>query len=139
MARQTLEEMQQALAQARRAYAAHAWEHDAPVYRRRVEELSNLVASSTPPVVVLEVQPVREAHHTRHENPCRQVYGPGPEDKQCCDCVRLHTISFWSGRTVYKCDLRKLTRGRGSDHGAKYPTCGRFVEGQGPVHSIDPR
>lgn len=138
----TYEEAQQALAQARREYASHAWDTDAGKYRRVVEEMTNVVEGMRPIsdfVFEFEVSLVEQPKPEAKEHDCIAVYGPGPVEKRCRDCIHLHTMDFWSGRKAYKCDLRKLTHGRKTDHSPKWPTCGRFVEGQGPVHSIDPR
>ncbi len=48
-------------------------------------------------------------------NPCVNLYGPGPADKQCKDCSHLIKIGGHA-RDYIKCDLRKITNGAGSDH-----------------------
>lgn len=64
---------------------------------------------------------------TKHENPCINLYGKGPEGKQCGDCE--HLIRDHHHGAIYpKCELRKLTRGPGSDHRVRWPTCGKFEQ-----------
>lgn len=63
----------------------------------------------------------------RKTNPCLLVYGPGPEGAICWDCEHLFRRGYHT-RHYLKCDLRKETRGAGSDHRARWPACGRFLE-----------
>lgn len=64
------------------------------------------------------------------ENPCIALYGPGPEGKQCKDCVHLH--SFKQSATWHKCELRqwKSKRGKypGGDHRVRWRACAKFEE-----------
>lgn len=58
-------------------------------------------------------------------NPMLAVYGTGPEGTQCKDCEHFHWIKYHDG--VYlKCDLRNMTHGAGSDHKARWHSCGKF-------------
>lgn len=59
-------------------------------------------------------------------NPCVQVYGPGPEGKQCQDCRYL--VGFCKGQVYYKCLLRRLTNSPASDHRVRWPACAKFEQ-----------
>lgn len=59
-------------------------------------------------------------------NPCVNLYGPGPTDKKCKDC-RLLTYNQHQKR-YYKCQLRGITSGPGTDHRMTWPACGRFIQ-----------
>jgi hypothetical protein len=59
-------------------------------------------------------------------NPCVNLYGPGPTDKKCKDC-RLLTYRQ-CGKRYYKCHLRNITSGPGTDHRMRWPACGRFIQ-----------
>jgi hypothetical protein len=77
-----------------------------------------------------EMQTWMEGQATAPEaiNPCVRVFGRGAEGVTCKTCVHLfyHTYS----RRFWKCDLRVLTHGRGSDHRVRWPACGRYEEGR---------
>lgn len=62
-------------------------------------------------------------------NPMVRLYG-AMEGKKCKDCKHLFKELYRSA-SYLKCDLRKLTRGPGSDHRAKWQACKRFEEDQG--------
>lgn len=66
-------------------------------------------------------QPTREKQNA---NPCVDTYGPGPQGKECKDCI--HIVGICHARVYYKCRLRKLTNGHGSDHKLRYAACARF-------------
>lgn len=51
------------------------------------------------------------------------VFGKGPIDKKCKDCV--HLTEF---RGYKKCVHRGLTGGASTDHGSYWPACARFKE-----------
>lgn len=57
------------------------------------------------------------------ENPML-VYGR-TEGETCRNCSHLRQ-DWHNGKTYLKCDLRKLTRGAGSDHRAHWPACRKF-------------
>jgi hypothetical protein len=57
-------------------------------------------------------------------NPCVRLYGLGPEGERCKNCT--HLFARHMGNTYWKCDLRKCTRGPGSDHRVNWPACGKF-------------
>lgn len=63
---------------------------------------------------------------------CRQAYGPGPDDKTCQDCVHF-VVNHWS-KGENKCELRRLSNGHTTNHGAAWPTCGRFEAGDAKAH-----
>ena len=61
-----------------------------------------------------------------HRNPCVRAYGPGPTGEKCKNCrlfVRIH-----KGNVYFKCELRGITNGPGTDHRANWPACKRFVQ-----------
>lgn len=61
----------------------------------------------------------------RHANPLVPFYGEGPAGAICKNCT--HLIRRGGCTRIYlKCDLRKNTRGPGTDHKARWPACGRF-------------
>jgi hypothetical protein len=62
----------------------------------------------------------------REPNPCRRLYGPGPADKTCSSCALL--AGHGNERTYWKCTLRELTAGAGSDHKRRWQACGRYAE-----------
>ena len=59
----------------------------------------------------------------RKGNPCLGVYKTGPDDKRCKDCELLVRRGKF-----FKCELRGITRGPGTDHRANWPASGRFVQ-----------
>ena len=59
------------------------------------------------------------------DNPCIAKYGQGPVGKQCKECVHLIRVGGHA-RDYRKCDLRRITQGKGSDHKVSWPACGRF-------------
>jgi hypothetical protein len=58
-------------------------------------------------------------------NPCVHAHGPGPAGKRCKECRLL--LRNVKSRTYFKCELRGVTNGPGTDHRANWPACGRFV------------
>ena len=58
-------------------------------------------------------------------NPMVRVFGSGPEGAVCRDCRWL--ISFAYSRNYYKCELRGMTHGAGTDHRVRWPACGQFT------------
>lgn len=58
-------------------------------------------------------------------NPCLQYYGPGPEGQTCKGCTHLYTHQPGANR-YYKCNLRPLTSGPGTDHRVRWPACSRY-------------
>lgn len=57
-------------------------------------------------------------------NPCVDIYGLGPEGKQCKACS--HMFSKRYDKVYWKCSLRKNTNGAGSDHRKSWPACAKF-------------
>lgn len=57
-------------------------------------------------------------------NPMLAVYGVGPVDAQCRDCMHLR-VKEWAGR-YFKCLLRGDTNGPGTDHRLRWPACGKY-------------
>ena len=58
-------------------------------------------------------------------NPMPVLYGPGPDDKRCRDCVHCHA---GHSRRWFKCDLREFSNSTRTDHRATWPTCGKFEQ-----------
>ncbi len=77
-------------------------------------------------------KPIPKELLKKHANPCLRVYGKGPEGKTCKRCQHLFAVEH--GHRYYKCDLRKLTKGPGSDHRVRWPACGRYEEREGDEH-----
>lgn len=73
-------------------------------------------------VEITELPPVNPA-----KNPCLALYGQGPEGKTCKTCIHLFVQGGTSGRYL-KCDLRKNTRGPGTDHRAGWMACRKYEE-----------
>lgn len=66
--------------------------------------------------------PLIDAHPTG--NPCVRVFGPGPEGRRCKHCK--HLFFYQMGGRYYKCALRPVTGGPGSDHRVNWPACVKF-------------
>ena len=77
--------------------------------------------------------PEKPAKPEKGVNPCLVVYGPGPEGAKCKTCVHCRYPLHQSGR-FWKCDLRRLTHGRATDHRVTWPACGKYEERQGEYH-----
>jgi hypothetical protein len=60
------------------------------------------------------------------DNPCVRLYG-AMEGKKCKDCKHL-TKEYYHDYSYIKCDLRKHTRGPGSDHRVRWQACKRFEQ-----------
>ena len=75
---------------------------------------------------VVESRFARSKSGTLKENPMPTIYGFGPTDKKCRDCI--HLVAFRFSKTYYKCDLRRISHSAVTDHRALWPTCGKFVE-----------
>ena len=58
-------------------------------------------------------------------NPCLSLYGQGPKDKICKDCIHLIRSGGHSNYFL-KCSLRKNTNGHGTDHKASWSACGKY-------------
>lgn len=74
-----------------------------------------------------EVAVERSKSGTAKSNPCVVAFGPGPEGRTCGECSHLFARGDTAGR-YYKCDLRVITGGPGSDHRVRWPACARFEE-----------
>jgi len=60
-------------------------------------------------------------------NPCVIVFGAGPDGKQCGTCA--HFVRGRHHDAVYfKCRLRGLTHGPGTDHRVRWPACVKYEE-----------
>ena len=57
-------------------------------------------------------------------NPMVRKFGLDPEGRKCKGCDFL-TVNACSKR-YYKCRLRSVTSGPGTDHKLKYPACSQF-------------
>ena len=61
----------------------------------------------------------------RSVNPCVDLYGPAEPPRNCGGCK--HLIKRGGGtRAYYKCDLRKMTKGPGTDHRVHWPACAKW-------------
>jgi len=70
----------------------------------------------------------RRATTKFHGNPLVLLYGVTPE-KQCKTCK--HLTGHRRARTYYKCLLRGVTHGPGTDHRVGWPACGRYETAEG--------
>ena len=63
----------------------------------------------------------------RAENPCLALYGSGTPGQACRGCVHLRYRPRRNpAQRFWKCDLRRLTDGRGTDHKVSWPSCARY-------------
>ena len=62
-------------------------------------------------------------------NPCIDVWGPGPEGKQCGTCA-FFAKGVYQATMLYKCKKRGMTHGAGTDHKVRYPACAKYEERQ---------
>jgi len=62
-----------------------------------------------------------------HSNPCVQWFGAGPMGVKCKEC-RLFLRHGGGSKTYFKCELRGVTNGPGTDHRANWPACHRFIK-----------
>ena len=68
-----------------------------------------------------------DALSQKGRNPCILLYGAGPWNKECWECSHLYRDRHHD-KDYSKCDLRKHTRGAGSDHRRSWPACARFEQ-----------
>lgn len=63
------------------------------------------------------------------ENPCIALYGHAAIATQTCKgCIHLRYRPVRNPKARHwKCDLRTLTNGQGSDHNVTWPACARYV------------
>lgn len=61
------------------------------------------------------------------QNPMIRRYGAGPTGKRCKTCKQLCYTEC--SKRYYKCLLRGITSGPGTDHRVNWPACGRHEEG----------
>ena len=59
----------------------------------------------------------------KNPNPCVALYGEKPGYK-CKGCKNL--IPFPHSRVYWKCRLRTITHGPGTDHRVNWPACGKW-------------
>lgn len=58
-------------------------------------------------------------------NPMVRTFGLYPKRNVCKEC--RHFIRFQPGKNIYfKCELRGVTHGPGTDHRAKWDACAKF-------------
>ena len=60
----------------------------------------------------------------KNENPML-IFGYGPDGATCKDCAHFVRLPY-RGQTYRKCNLRKITHGKASDHKALWPACKRY-------------
>lgn len=99
------------------------------------ESVSESGQEHTTPLVDWSGSPI--AAPVKHENPCVDLYGPGPKGKQCKDCAKL--ICFAASSNFYKCRLRKVTHGKATDQKVRWAACGRFEQRTGDIPLYDSR
>jgi len=58
-------------------------------------------------------------------NPCVDLYGKFEPPRSCSGCKHLLKHGG-AARYYYKCDLRKVTRGPGTDHRVNWPACAKW-------------
>jgi|SRR5947209_6764882 len=73
----------------------------------------------------------------KHENPCVDRFGAGPAGKTCAECRFF--IGIVHSRTFYKCELRGVTNGPGTDHKRRWQACAKFEQRQGHMPLFDGR
>lgn len=59
------------------------------------------------------------------ENPMVNKFGKGPDGVVCKDCACFVRRGGYS-KTYFKCRLRGITSGPGTDHRAGWQACGQF-------------
>jgi hypothetical protein len=59
-------------------------------------------------------------------NPCRRIFGPGPESKRCKHCAHLQVRQF--ANRYHKCPYRGMTHGAGTDMRVNWAACAKFKE-----------
>lgn len=74
---------------------------------------------------VIESNATRTKSGSLKRNPLLTVYGPGPDGARCGTCSHCFRVGVVAGR-YYKCDLRRLTSGPGSDHRVRWPACAQY-------------
>jgi hypothetical protein len=58
-------------------------------------------------------------------NPMIKVYGVGPNGAKCKTCKHLTSIRPGQNK-YYKCSLRGITHGPGTDHRVNWNACGKY-------------
>jgi hypothetical protein len=79
---------------------------------------------------LIHVNPPRK----RSANPMVRTWGEGPAGVACAKCSHLFARQF-AGR-YYKCDLRKLSNGPGTDHRVNWPACAKFEPCDGELRVV---
>lgn len=59
------------------------------------------------------------------DNPMVRAHGFGPDDKKCSEC-KFFLRNKYHGIVYRKCIKRGLSRGKGTDHLARYESCRKF-------------
>lgn len=76
-----------------------------------------------------ENEPDHAKPSRKDTNPMLALYGQGPADQRCKDCIQL--VRFKQAKAWHKCALRRGKRSRwggpATDHKANWPACGRFA------------
>lgn len=62
------------------------------------------------------------------ENPMVYRLGRGPEGATCRTCRWIVCHESPARKRFYKCRLRGVTSGPGTDHRLKWPACGRYAK-----------
>lgn len=70
-------------------------------------------------------QPIRPPEQLASVNPCVRLYGAGPADTTCAECVHLHY--YHQSARWQKCDQKpKYRKGISGDHRVRWPACSRY-------------
>lgn len=74
--------------------------------------------------------PPGEAMRRLEPNPCRILFGPGPDGKFCETCAHL---TFWNFNPRYrKCGQCSLMQSAAYDHQPSWRACARYLEERRP-------
>ena len=83
---------------------------------------------------IIETLPVEKPKPVKLDvNPCLAVYGTGVEGQPCKGCVHLRYHPDYRARH-WKCDMRRLTHGKATDHKVNWQSCGKYERRTEPYH-----
>lgn len=79
-------------------------------------------------------QPIPETtKKPKSSNPCIALLGPGPAGQTCKGCIHLRYPLNVAGR-FWKCDIRKVSHGRATDHRVTWHACAKYEKREGEYH-----
>jgi hypothetical protein len=73
------------------------------------------------------------AKKPKPDNPCIVVCGPGPAGQTCKGCVHLR-YPLHQAAIHWKCDLRRLSHSRATDHKVSWLACAKYQKREGEYH-----